>query len=33
MSDQNTNTWPFSEVPNTDDLDIDAIFGLSLIHI
>lgn len=27
MSDQNTSAWPFPEVPNTDDLDIDAIFG------
>lgn len=27
MSEQNTNTWPFSEIPDADDLDISAIFG------
>ena len=27
MSEQNTSAWPFPEVPNTDDLDISAIFG------
>lgn len=27
MSEQNTNAWPFPEIPNTDGLDIDSIFG------
>lgn len=27
MSEQNTNAWPFPDMPATDDLDINAIFG------
>ena len=27
MSEQNTNAWPFPEVTDANDLDINAIFG------